>query len=77
MLELIRVFLGYCSNCRLPKMVGEFKIIGWQHVFNLCDSCLKKPYDKLLAEGEKELNRVVREMPVQKEANKMAGEGVY
>jgi len=50
MFELIRVFLGYCLNCRRACMVGEFKLAGWRHVFNLCDFCLKEQREKLLAQ---------------------------
>lgn len=53
MLELLRTFLGYCQNCRRPTIVGEFKIAGWQHVFNLCSMCLQKRTDELIkAEGD-------------------------
>jgi hypothetical protein len=47
MLELIRVFLGYCMDCRLPTVVGEFRLPGWKHSFNCCTSCLQKQIQKL------------------------------
>lgn len=40
MLELLRTYLGYCSSCHMPKMVGEFALAGWRHRFNLCTECL-------------------------------------
>ena len=48
MLELLRVFLGYCINCRLPKIVGEFKILGWKHTFNLCSGCVQAQANKVV-----------------------------
>ena len=53
MLELVRVYLGYCSNCRLPKIVGDFRIPGWQHVFPICDSCMQKQTDKLTGQASR------------------------
>lgn len=47
MIELLRTFLGYCLNCKRPAAVGEFKLQGWQHTFNLCDSCLGNMQKKL------------------------------
>ena len=38
----MRTFLGYCLNCRRPAIVGEFQIQGWQHRFNLCESCVDR-----------------------------------
>jgi hypothetical protein len=52
MLELVRVFLGYCHDCRQPKVVGEFKLPGWHHAFNICDTCMQKKTDKLVAEED-------------------------
>jgi hypothetical protein len=39
---LNRVFLGYCHNCGLASIVGEFEIVGWKHCLNLCACCLEK-----------------------------------
>jgi len=47
MFELVRVFLGYCINCRRACTVGEFKVAGWHHVFNLCEHCLQKKIEEL------------------------------
>jgi len=49
MLELVRTYLGYCSDCRLPRRVGDFKMPGWRHVLPLCDVCLQRLVDKLRA----------------------------
>lgn len=50
MLELMRIYLGYCLNCRRPTIVGEFQLFGWRHRFTLCDVCIgemqKKVVDK-------------------------------
>ena len=54
MLELLRIYLGYCSECRLPTMVGEFTVQGWKHRFTLCSACvglLKAKLDKELADA--------------------------
>ena len=48
MLELLRCYLGYCIECRLPAFVGEFKLAGWHHRFTICSPCLKKKHDKLI-----------------------------
>jgi hypothetical protein len=47
MIELMRTFLGYCVNCRRPSVVGEFKLFGWQHGFNLCQTCIEGLAQKL------------------------------
>lgn len=54
MLELLRCYLGYCSECRMPTVVGEFTVQGWKHRFTLCSSCigtLKCKLDKELADA--------------------------
>lgn len=48
MLELLRTFFGYCSSCHMPKVVGEFKVAGWNYVFNICDACMQKRTDQLI-----------------------------
>jgi hypothetical protein len=58
MLELLRIYLGYCSECRLPAMVGEFQVQGWKHRFTMCSACIGTVKSKL----DKELcNAVGRE----------------
>jgi hypothetical protein len=37
-------------NCRRPTYVGEFKLHGWQHAFNMCQSCLEGLNAKVGAE---------------------------
>lgn len=66
MFELIRVFLGYCMNCRLPKVVGEFKLLGWKHSFNLCSICLRERKEEL-EKREQELARQLYAEPSSKE----------
>lgn len=50
MMELVRVFFGYCFNCRRPALVGEFKLPGWQHVFHMCSGCMRRTTEKLVNE---------------------------
>jgi len=50
MLEMVKVYLGYCFNCRRPAMVGEFKLPGWKHVFPMCSYCMQSIADKLVKE---------------------------
>lgn len=40
MFELLRVYLGYCLQCRRATVVGEFKLSCWKHSFTMCSSCL-------------------------------------
>lgn len=47
MLELIRVLLGYCLECRMPKQVGEFSVTGWKHHLFICDTCLQEKAHKV------------------------------
>jgi hypothetical protein len=61
MIELLRTFLGYCINCKRPAAVGEFKLQGWQHTFNLCDSCLSTMQKKLLDEETRIITKMQQE----------------
>ena len=47
MIEHLRTFLGYCGQCGQPGTVGEFRLRGWQHAFNLCSTCLGKLTDAI------------------------------
>jgi len=57
MLELVRTFLGYCINCRLPKIVGEFKLLGWKHTFNMCDQCMQTQTERLRSQAALEITQ--------------------
>jgi hypothetical protein len=46
-LELIRVYLGYCFECRTAALVGEYKVTGWRHHVVTCAPCLQAKADKL------------------------------
>ena len=47
MLELVRIYLGYCFECRNAGLVGEYKVTGWRHHLVTCAACLQQKATKL------------------------------
>lgn len=60
-LEFLKAYWGYCSQCRQPAFVGEFKLAGWKHTFCLCSSCVRRIADGVEGEEKETIDRLADE----------------